>query len=108
MQTATSSGNMEGLKMARRKKGRSRGGSGVTFDMTEAKFFGQLFKAYNGPNTIKRAMNKDLSGAADEWGKGELIETGTQSLTAGFFATVRRKFKMYVQPVKSRFFRLRG
>ena len=95
--------------MAKR-KGRKYGrrGAGITIDMTEAKLFGQLFSKYNGPATVKKALNKDASGALTEWGKGEPLDTVFQALPVGFAAMIRRKAKMYVEPIKSRWGKIRG
>lgn len=97
-----------GSKLARRRGRKGRKGAAFTIDLTEAKFFGMLFRDYNGPGALKKLMAKDISGAADEWGKGDYMDVGIKATTAGFWAMLKRKTKMYVQPIKSRFLGLKG
>lgn len=96
------------ILMARkgRRKGRGRS-SGFTIDGTEFKMAGILFRQYNGPSAVKKATNRDLGGALDEWGKGDLVDVGINSLTAGAVAGIRRKAGFYLQPIKSRFLKFR-
>lgn len=94
--------------MARRRRSKRGGSKGFRVDMTEAKLFGILFSQYNGPATVTKLSNRDLGGAAQEWGKGDLINVGIQSITAGGVAAIRRKFGAYVQPIKSKWISLRG
>ena len=88
----------------RRKQGRSRG---LTIDGTELKMAAQLFSSYKGPESVGKALNKDLTGALKEYGSGTILDTGIKSLGAGFIAKSRRRFGMYVRPITSRFFRFR-
>ena len=92
------------------RKGRrksSRKGSGFTIDGTEFKMAGILFRQYNGPAAVKKVTQKDLSGAFDEWGKGDLVDVGINSVFAGGVAGIRRKAGFYLQPIKSRFLKFR-
>jgi len=93
------------IEMARRRRRKSNGRSrGLTLDGTALKVGGILFRQFNGPATVRRLQSKDVGGAMDEWGKGNLTSVLGNSILAGAGMKIKNSFTGGVRIVKSRFF----